>query len=139
MKKEESFGIIPLSKKNGQWEVFIVQLKHSRFWGFPKGHPEKGETPKETAKRELKEETNLGVVRFIQELPLTEQYQFSSGGVPISKSVQYFLAEAQGEVILQEHEIQNGSWVTFSEFALKATHTESKAILKEVELILSKL
>jgi bis(5'-nucleosidyl)-tetraphosphatase len=139
VKKEESFGIIPLSKKDGVWRVFLVQLRHSRFWGFPKGHPEKGESPKQTAQRELKEETNLDVIRFIQESPLTEQYQFKSSGVPISKQVQYFLAEVEGEPALQSHEIRDGAWVTFQEFASKPTHAEGKAILKEVEKILSKI
>lgn len=139
MKKEESFGIIPLTNRNGHWEVFLIQLKHGRYWGFPKGHAESGESPKETALRELKEETNLDLVRFLQDAPLFEQYEFTIDRRRISKRVEYFVAEVTGEVILQELELQNGLWISISEGIEKVTHPEGKAILIEVEKILLKI
>ena len=139
MKKEESFGIIPLVNKNGCWEVFLIQLKHGRYWGFPKGHAEAGESPKETALRELKEETNLDLVRFLHDTPLSEQYQFTSERRRIFKRVEYFVAEVTGVVILQELELQNGHWISVPEGIEKVTHPEGKAILIEVEKILKNL
>lgn len=139
MKKEESFGIIPLTKKSGQWEVFLIQLKHGRYWGFPKGHPEANETHIETAERELKEETNLEVVRYLQETPLSEQYHFTQEKRRIFKRVQYFIAEVTGDVILQTLEVQSGMWILLPQAIEKVTHAEGKAILTEVEKILSKL
>ena len=139
MKKEESFGIIPLRKENGQWEVFLIQLRHGRYWGFPKGHPEEGEMPKETALRELKEETNLDLVRYLQEAPLNEQYQFTLERRRIFKRVQYYVAEVSGTVILQQKEVQKGIWVPFPQSIDKVTHPEGKSILVEVEKILASL
>jgi 8-oxo-dGTP pyrophosphatase MutT (NUDIX family) len=139
MKKEESFGIIPLWNNKGSWEVLLIQLKHGRYWGFPKGHPEPGEAPKETAIRELKEETNLDVVRYLQEAPLEEQYQFTIERRRVFKRVHYFVAEVAGELILQKKEVQSGIWVLFPQAIDQVTHPEGKAILIEVEKILSKV
>ena len=137
--QEESFGVVPLSFKRGYWEVFLIQHQKARYWGFPKGHAEPGETPRESALRELKEETNLEVVRFLQEEPLAEQYKFKIAGRPVSKRVFYFVAIVEGNVVLQEKEIQAGTWVSFPEAIEKVTHREGKAILLQVEKILPKL
>jgi 8-oxo-dGTP pyrophosphatase MutT (NUDIX family) len=39
--------------------VLLVQGRMSKRWGFPKGHPEMGEELKDTAARELYEETGI--------------------------------------------------------------------------------
>ncbi len=51
-RREHSYGIIPLKKKEGVWNVLLVQL-HAGHWGFPKGHPNNHETTLDTAQREL--------------------------------------------------------------------------------------
>jgi len=134
--QDESFGIVPLSRARGHWEVFLIQHRHGRYWGFPKGHAENQETSEEAAARELKEETNLEVVRFLQKEPFMEQYQFTLDGRRISKRVFYFIAEVEGEVELQKEEIQDGIWVRFSEAHDKLTHQEGKTILAQVAKIL---
>ncbi|MBS0625729.1 MAG: NUDIX domain-containing protein [Verrucomicrobia bacterium] len=136
---DESFGVVPLSRARGYWEVFLIQHKHGRYWGFPKGHAEKDETREEAACRELKEETNLEVVRFLQKEPLMEQYQFSLEGRRISKKVYYFVAEVKGEIELQKQEIQDGVWIPFPQAYDKITHQEGKTILAQVAKILPSL
>ncbi len=132
MRQDESFGVIPLSKESGKWEVFLIQHKGGRYWGFPKGHSEGTETPKEAALRELKEETNLDVMAWLQPKPLMEQYQFLVEGKRVFKRVFYFVAEVSGEVKLQEAEIQDGIWLGLTEALEKVTHTEGKTILSQV-------
>jgi len=139
VQKDESFGVVPLSLRQGQWEVFLIQHQRGRYWGFPKGHAESGETPQETAFRELKEETNLELVRYLQTEPLLEQYTFMAEGRRIFKQVHYFIAIVEGTVKLQEKEIQNGIWLPFAEALEKVTHFEGKTILSQVEKILPKL
>ncbi len=136
---EESFGIIPLRKTPGGWEVFLIQHTRSRYWGFPKGHGEEGESPEQAAIRELKEETNLDVVRQLHQSSLEEQYYFRMEGRQIFKKVFYYIAEVEGEVILQKNEVQNGIWVSFSEALDKVTHTEGKTIIAQVGKILANL
>lgn len=136
---DESFGVIPLSKQGGKWEVFLIQHQRGRYWGFPKGHAETGETPQEAAFRELKEETNLEIVRYLQDEPLLEQYHFMADGRRVFKQVLYYIAEVQGQVQLQEKEIQNGIWLPLHEAIEKVTHPEGKAILSQVEKIVSRM
>lgn len=139
MQKDESFGVIPLSCARGLWEVFLIQHQRGRYWGFPKGHAEPGETPQQAAFRELKEETNLEIVRYLQKEPLSEQYYFMMEGRRIFKRVLYFIAEVEGTVKLQEKEIQNGVWLPLTDAIEKVTHAEGKAILSQVEKILPKI
>ena len=113
MRQDESFGIIPLRKDKGHWEVFLIQHRGARYWGFPKGHAEEGETPLEAAERELKEETNLECARMLQEEPLVENYQFLAEGKRVSKRVLYFIAEVKGTPILQQEELNDGIWISF--------------------------
>lgn len=139
MRYEESFGVVPLSKERGRWEVFLIQHNRSGYWGFPKGHAENKETAEEAAFRELKEETNLDFVAYVQAEPFVEQYQFLMEGKRISKRVSYFAAIVSGKVKLQEKEIQNGAWVSLSDAYSKLTHAEGKAILAHIEKILPPL
>jgi bis(5'-nucleosidyl)-tetraphosphatase len=139
VRQDESFGVIPLSRKNGVWEVFLIQHKGGRYWGFPKGHSEEKETSEQAAFRELKEETNLDVVSCLQEKPLTEQYQFLIDGKRVFKRVYYFIAEVSGEVKLQEAEIQDGIWLPLTKALEKVTHAEGKALLAQVAKILPNL
>ena len=135
-RREESFGVVPLSREHGHWEVFLIQHQGSRYWGFPKGHAEENETPIQAALRELKEETNLECVRILKEEPFMEQYQFLINGERVLKRVFYFAAEVAGRVELQTAEINDGLWIPIPEAVEKVTHPEGKAILAAVAKIL---
>ncbi len=136
MRHEESFGVIPLSRTDGEWKVFLIRHKHGRYWGFPKGHGEGSETPQESALRELKEETNLELVRLFLEEPFVESYSFILSGRRIFKKVSYFIAEVGGDVQLQQEEIQDGIWLPLPEALEKVTHREGKAILRKIDRLL---
>lgn len=86
--------------------------------------------------RELKEETNLEVIRFFLEEPFVESYSFVLTGRRIFKKVAYFVAEVGGEVRLQQEEIQDGIWLPLEEALERVTHREGKAILRKIERFL---
>src|SRR6478609_1185735 len=59
VRETTSGGIIfRRSKNNGQIEILLIQDAKNR-WTIPKGHVEPGEEPKQTAEREIQEETGL--------------------------------------------------------------------------------
>ncbi len=136
---EESCGVIPLRKTKEGWQVFLVCLKSGFHWGFPKGHKEEGETERKAALRELKEETALEVVSFLQEKPFVEEYSFEQKGREVKKRVVYFLALVEGEIAIQKKEIIEGGWFFISQAFLQLTYASAREILKEVEKILSKI
>ncbi len=127
MRYEYSCGVIPLKKKTGKWFVFFVQL-HAGHWGFPKGHPEEGESHIVTAQRELLEETGLTIHKILSETPLDEKYIFSFKGELINKTVHYFIAEVHGEPLIQKEELADGKWVELSDAKDVATFKETKRL-----------
>ena len=103
---ERSFGVIPFREKG---DILIVQDSHNN-WGFPKGHPNPNESPKETAARELFEEAGLEVERWIHTShPLKVAYYN-----PLSrqnKEVEYFPALIKGNVNLDPKEMRAYMWM----------------------------
>jgi bis(5'-nucleosidyl)-tetraphosphatase len=135
MKKENSYGIVPLRIHHKAWQILLIQ-HHAGHWAFPKGHAEPGETSQQTAERELREETGLTIQRFLSPDPLIESYFFTFRGEKISKTVQYFLALVQGNVVIQELEIKSSQWLTLPEALEKVTFKEGKRLcLQTIELL----
>jgi 8-oxo-dGTP pyrophosphatase MutT (NUDIX family) len=54
--------------ENGATFFLLVYSARNKEWGFPKGHIEEGETDKETARREIFEETGIQDLTFIDGL-----------------------------------------------------------------------
>lgn len=127
---DRSFGIIPLRKSKDRWETFLVQL-HAGHWGFPKGHLEAGEDEKEGASRELFEETGLRVKAFLDFEPIQEFYTFELHEKTIEKTVSYYLAEVEGDVHLQEEEVQDGKWVPLQYARSQMTFVEGKRVAEK--------
>jgi 8-oxo-dGTP pyrophosphatase MutT (NUDIX family) len=134
----DSSGIIPLTKRSGEWRVFLIQYRgYEQFWGCPKGHLESKETHKEAARRELKEETNLEVLRFINEKPILEEFHWVKNGKRRHKRVLFYLAEVVGDVCLQKEEIVGGEWLSLPEAIEKVAHQEGKATLRKAQRLIA--
>lgn len=131
MRKDQSYGIVPLKSIKGQWQVFLVQHQ-SGHWTLPKGHPEGVESALECAKRELFEETHLEVKQLLFEEPMIENYHFSSRGELVYKTVGYFIAEVKGEAKLQKEELQDGKWVALAMADVVVTYSQMKSLLNTV-------
>lgn len=131
---EVSCGIVPLRKIDAEWHVLLVKHRSGNHWSFPKGHQIKGETAKETALRELDEETGLTVEKFLFAEVLVENYQFVRKGTTVSKSVIYFIAEVSGEINLQCAELLEAKWVLLREAEQLITYSESKNVCRKVLL-----
>lgn len=155
--KDASFGIIPLTKETGSWYVFIIRQANgnrpSSFsdslslrsqenyaghaWGFPKGHAEVGESPRETAERELREETGLSTTKYLPVKPFVTRYLCISHGKYVGKTVTCFVAEVAGTVTLCPQEIVEGAWVTLEEAPQKMQFPEMKEIVETLASILT--
>ena len=120
------FGIVPLTYRENYWEVFLVRHLNGGHWSFPKGHEEKGESPKQTAERELKEETGMAVIRYLEHPYVVEKYQFHHEGILVDKTVRFYLAEVSPQYTLQSKEITEGKWLPLKEILEYVTFEEEK-------------
>ena len=123
--------------RDGRREYLLVQHK-AGHWSFPKGHPDDGETPHETARRELAEETGLDAVRLLEAPGFEESYRFRKrSGTEVIKSVLYFIGHApEGKLRLQASEVSDGKWGSASKTAGRMTFDEGRALLSEIERFL---
>ena len=126
------FGIIPLRCIEGEWQVFLI--KHvAGHWAFPKGHSIGEETQKQTAIRELKEETGFSITNFLDMPAIQEHYRVDD----TDKTVTYFLAEVKGKILLNPNEIQKGRWAPLSECHNIVTFSEAKKMCLRLQSFFS--
>lgn len=134
-----SCGIVPLRKKESEWQVLLIQHKnYEQYWTCPKGHREPQETLEQAACRELFEETGLKVVRFLQKDPVLEEFWMTRQGTPILKRIVFFFAEVEGELILQKEEISHAEWFSLPQAMLQVVHPEGKATLQQATFVVDR-
>jgi bis(5'-nucleosidyl)-tetraphosphatase len=91
---KRSAGIVPVRIEHGA--PLLLLLRCYGYWDFPKGEVEPGEDPRQTALRELGEETGLGAPRFRWGHVYVETEPYGRG-----KIARYYLAAApDGDVSL---------------------------------------
>ncbi len=133
LQETKSSGAIVYKVEGNEIKYLLIMLIRGN-WGFPKGHFEGEETEKETAVREIFEETGLNV-KFHDDFRETIQY-FPAPF--IFKTVIYFLAEAVTEnVKIQTDEVAEYRWATYDEAAKLITYRLQKKILKKANDMLS--
>lgn len=109
---EKSCGAIVFYRAPDEVRVLLVKNKNGRYWSFPKGHVELGENERQTAVREIKEETDLDVKIHPGFRETSDYCPFGK----VRKRVVFFLAEAfTADVHIQESEIDYFIWVPFNQ------------------------
>ncbi|MDN3508394.1 MAG: NUDIX domain-containing protein [Simkaniaceae bacterium] len=136
MKIERSCGIIPLIQNSGEWHVLLIHQINGNFWGFPKGHIDKGETDKACAERELLEETGLKIVKYLDTKPLESSYLFKKRGKTIDKQLTLFPAITTEDLKLQKNEVYAAQWFTLTDALAQISFSEGKKLILELSQIL---
>ncbi len=134
IKIDHSYGIVPISLDEKNEPRFLLVQHHAGHWGFPKGHPEKGESPMESAIRECDEETGVKL-SFVLESPFFEErYSFEKrSGQRVEKVVTYFLAVVSSEKAKrQEKEIADLAWGNADKTHKRLTFHAGEHLLEEV-------
>ncbi len=107
---EHSCGAVVYCRTGGTERYLLIKNRRSSNWGFPKGHVEEGETPEQTALREIREETGLEV-SLDADFRSVSKYRI---GKYVEKLVEVFLAEASTEeVTMQSEELDDYIWLDF--------------------------
>lgn len=128
MKKAKSCGAVIYRTNNTEIKFFLIKHLPSagNHWSFPKGHVEPGETEKQTALREIKEETNLEPI-FIPGFRETTAY--IDHVKREDKTVVFFLAKSDDEQAKSLDGVEKHSWLAYEKALKKLTYQNYKEIL----------
>lgn len=109
---EKSCGALILRDGGEGTELLLLKHKNGGHWAFPKGHVERGENERQTALREVKEETDL-TIELEADFRESVRYSPKAG---VEKEVVYFLGRYRGGTARpQEAEIAETRWVEIHE------------------------
>ncbi len=115
VREPTSGGIVFRRNTKGDVEILLIQDAKDR-WTIPKGHIEKGETPKQTSEREVMEETGLAKVEMMGWLgKINFRYRRQQSLVLMTTEI--FLVHAVGDTdAIKPEEWMNGiKWFTAAE------------------------
>lgn len=129
LKKEISYGGVVYKIENNKILYLIEKMKLGHT-SLCKGHFEVGESPLETARREIKEETNQDVI-IDSKFKTTISYYPKDN---VYKDVVFFLAEIKNNnplVDLHDDEVEKSEFLTFNEAIKKLTHSTDKKVLSQ--------
>lgn len=107
---ESSCGAVVYRDIKGEIKYLLIKNKRSSHWGFPKGHIEPGETKKETAMREVLEETGIRI-KLLDGFECISKYKIQN---KIEKTVSIFVGTTQDtHTSIQAEEIEDYIWLSY--------------------------
>lgn len=140
---EQCYGVIVVLRE--EQDKFLI-LEHNDTkddnWSFAKGHTEEGETPIQTAIRELEEETGIKEKEIeILDIPLIhEEYEIFRRGEKRLKVIEYFIGVVTNDKVkIDGDEICAYKWATYEEALNIFKHKERKQALYEVQKYLENM
>ena len=135
MARETSAGAV-LFRRDGKKPLFLLLHYTAGHWDFPKGNVEEGEEDRATVTREIKEETGIASVKFLDGFLETIRYAYVWKGLSINKIVRMYLAETTESKVTLSDEHQAYAWLPYDEALAQLTHDKSKSLLTQSHSII---
>ncbi len=128
MQKEKSCGAVLFHKLRGILLFLLLKYKNDKdYWSLCKGHMEHSESEKDTARREIREESGIDVVDFLYDFRETIMY---SPGPNIIKEVVFFLAHTPNMTVkLFSGEHVDYVWLPFKEALQRLTYEKDQQVM----------
>ena len=136
MREETSAGAVLLCDTSGKNEFLLLNYPQGH-WDFVKVKMEVGETPHETVRREMREETGISNIEFIDGFEEWVEYDFKFKKEDIHKKVIFFLAKTDEKNINLSHEHSDYIWLEYNDALKKTTFENAKNVLSKANEFLS--
>ena len=111
---------------DGGIETALVHRPKYDDWSLPKGKPDEGEHPLETAVREVAEETGLDVV--VGRRSVRTEYEVAEG----PKRVDYWVMQVVGGAFEPNTEVDELRWLPVEEACALVSHAHDRAVLADL-------
>ena len=111
MVREFSAGGVCVRRIDGRDHVAAIRVKGGKVLALPKGNIDRGESPEQAARREVREEAGVDA-EVVQKLGDVEYWYVRRGGTRVFKNVAFFLLSyLSGDVEDHDHEVDSAEWV----------------------------
>lgn len=135
--KEKSCGIV-LFREEDDRRFYLILHYPGGHWDFGKGHVEQKEDEKETALREMKEETGISKIGFLSHFRHKVDYYYRREKKLYHKDVIFFIGKTSETDVKLSHEHQGFAWLPYAEALQQLTFDNAKNLLKKAENVLRK-
>ena len=131
MIEERSAGSV-LFRETFSGKMYLLLNYPSGHWDFVKGNIEEGETLKETVIREIREETGITDVSFVDNFEDKVEYHYQRDGELVHKEVVFFLAKTNTADVKISHEHQGFIWLEYNDALKKLTYKNAQNVIKKL-------
>ena len=138
MGKEKSCGAIVFKRQKDKSAKYLLLHYEGGHWDFPKGNQEKNEKEEQTVAREIKEETGIEDIEFVEGFQEILKYFYRKGEKTIYKEVIFFLAESATEEVKLSFEHIGYAWLSYENAYKRLTFNNSKELLRKANQFLYK-
>lgn len=142
--RETSAGGLVVDGLDGPQEKLCAALigrtdrRGRLLWSLPKGHIEQGETPEQTAIREVEEETGIrgSVLASLGSI----DYWFVTDGRRIHKTVHHYLLRyLGGELSDEDVEVTEVAWVPLEELGSRLAYADERKLAEIAGDLIAKM
>ncbi|MEK6834424.1 MAG: NUDIX domain-containing protein [Thermoproteota archaeon] len=132
MIEERSAGAV-LFNETDSGKNFLLLNYPSGHWDFVKGNIEKGESLQQTVIREIREETGITDVEFVDGFEDKIEYHYQRDGDLVHKEVVFFLAKTKTTDVKISHEHLGFVWLNFDDALKKVTYKNARDLLNKIK------
>lgn len=127
---ERSAGAVVFYSEDERTDPEFLLLNYTAgHWDFPKGNIERGEVEKQAATREIREETGITEVEFLNGFRMKIDYRYRHDRRLVHKEVVLFLARARTKSVVISHEHIGFAWKMYEEALEHLTFNNAKNLL----------
>ena len=133
IEREISYGGVVV---RGADVIVIVPRGRRRILGLPKGGPMPGETPEQTAAREVREET--GITAAVRGRLGQVDYSYRRDGHRVDKTVHFYLCDFEaGDTADHDHEVDDARWMPLREARTQLSYPGERTMIERALSILA--